>query len=250
VTRVRKALLHTSLLLLALVIATFLYLDRIVGAAVERGGGEALGVETDVGGVQIALLRGHVGITRLEIANPQGFSSDPFLRLGRIRVHVPPQALLGDPVVIPSIVLEDLELKVEGSAAGTNYGRILGHASAQGGGGEASAGSPGKKFVVKELVVRNIRANVTVGMGSRVAGTVLEVPEIRLQDLGTSSSGGVDLAALIGQVTSGVLQNVVRKQPQLAGLVGRELGGLIGAGAQKARENLERLGGSLLKRDP
>ena len=249
--KLRKALLHTSLLLVVLIVAFFLYLDRIVGRAVEEGGTRALGVRTDVGGVEIALLRGHVGLSGLEIDNPEGFSSEKFLRLGSIRVDVPPAALREQTVVIPSIALEDLELALEGSPSGTNYGRILSNLESPGGGAakpapasQSGSSGGGKKFVVKELVVRNVTAKLALeGLGAKLADTSVSLPEIRLHDLG-ASSGGIQLPELIGQVTGALIKGVMRKQPELAGLVGSGLE----TGVQKAREGLDRLGG-MFRRD-
>jgi hypothetical protein len=249
VGKLKKALLHTTLLLVVLIVAVFLYLDRIVGSAIEEGATRALGVRTDVGGVQIALLRGHVGLTGLEIANPDGFSDEQFLRLGRVRVDIPPSALREDTVVIPSIALDDLELALEGSERGTNYGRILANLSQPGAGSAKSEPAPtaesgGKKFIVKELVAHNVKATLAVeGLGSKLANTSITLPEIRLHDLG-AHSGGMELSELIGQVTDGVVKSVVRQQPELAGLMGSGLQ----TGAQKAREELERLGG-IFRRD-
>jgi hypothetical protein len=249
-----KALLHSSLLLLVLAIGVYFYLDRIVARAVEEGGSRALGVRTDVGGVQMAILRGHVGLTGLEIDNPEGFGAEHFLRLGSIRLEVPPRALLADTVVIPSIALEDLELTLEGSTQGTNYGRILANLGALGGGAgsePADASAPGAKgFVVKELVVRNVKAEVAMsGLGTRLAQTSIAIPEIRLQDLGVGSSGGLQLAELIGQVTGQVVQAVVRKQPELASTLGAGVRDQLETEAKQAAEGLGRLGG-VFQREP
>jgi uncharacterized protein involved in outer membrane biogenesis len=251
-SRVRKALLHSSLLLLALGIAAWLYLDRIVGTAIEKGGSAALGVPTHVGGVQLALLRGHVGLSGFAIDNPSGFGSQRFLQLGSIRAEIPPSALREDTVVIPLIELEGLELSLEGSRQGTNYGRILQNAAGAGGSPKTS-GKPssqgGKRFVVRELVVRDVKAKLAMsGFGSELASTSIEVPEIRLRDLG-SGTQGVQLAELIAHITRGVVQSVVRKQPELAGALGGELRGRIEGEARKARETLERFGGALRREE-
>jgi hypothetical protein len=251
--RLRKALLHSSLLLLALGVVVWLYLDRIVGTAVERGGSAALGVRTHVGGVQLALLRGHVGLTRFAIDNPEGFGDERFLSLGSIRADIPPSALREKTVVIPLIELEDLELSLEGSRQGTNYGRILQNVSAGSGSSSDPAGGSssdpaeaeaqgGKKFVVRELVVRDVRANLALsGFGSKLASTSIEVPEIRLRDLGTGSEA-MQLPELIGQITRAVVRSVVSKQPELAAALGGELRLQVEGGA---REALEQLGGAL-----
>jgi hypothetical protein len=249
VRRLRKALLHTSLLLLVAIVAIWLYLDRIVAGAVEEGGTRALGVRTQVGGVELALLRGHVGLSGLEIANPEGFTGKRFLRLGSIRLDVHPTALREPTVVIPSLALEDIDLALEGSPRGTNYGRILSNLGSFTGGGSGKPGPAaksggGKKFVVRELVVRNVKASMALsGLGSNLANASVEVPEMRLHDLG--GAGGMPLPELISQVTASVVQGVMRKQPELTGLAGDALKG----GAQKAREELEQLGG-VLRRSP
>jgi hypothetical protein len=249
VGRLGKALLHTSLLLLVLGIALVFYLDRIVGTAVERGGSHALGVRTDVGGVQLGLLRGHVGLSDLEVANPEGFHGEHFLRLGSIRIEIPPAALREETVVIPSIALEDLELTLAGSRAGTNYGRILRNLESLGGGASqpaAEAPGGGRKFVVKELVVRNVNATLALdGFGSKLASTSIAVPEMRLTNLGEASGRGVPLAELIAQLTEVVVQNVVRQRPELATQLTSELRGQLETGAQRAREGLEQLGGMI-----
>jgi len=251
-SRLRKALMHSSLLLLALVIAAWVYLDRIVGTAVERGGSAALGVPTHVSGVQLALVRGHVGLSGLAIDNPDGFEGERFLDLRSIRVDLPPSALREDTVVIPQIELEGLELSLEGSRQGTNYGAILRNAGASGGSTQdarGDAGGAGKKFVVRELVVRDVKAKLSMsGFGSKLASASIEIPEIRLRDLGAESQG-MQLAELIGRITRDVVRDVVRKQPELAGALGGELRQRIEGGARQARETLDRLGGAL-RREP
>jgi hypothetical protein len=192
-----------------------------------------------------------VGLTRLEIANPEGFQSEYFMRLGSIRVEIPPSALRAETVIIPKLELEDLELALEGSRGGTNYGRILSNLDGPGGGGAKPAGEPepgggsGKKFVVKELVVRNVNATLDIdGMGAKLAHTSISLPELRLHDLGAGSNG-MQLSELIGQVTDGVVKGVIRKQPELAVL----LGGGLETGAKAVREGLERLGGMFQRGD-
>jgi hypothetical protein len=247
VGKLGKALLHTTLLLGVLGFVAVLFLDRIVGTAVEEGGRRALGVKTEVDGVSLGLLRGRVALRGLAIDNPEGFAGEKFLELGSVRVEAPPRALLGDPVVIPSIVLEDLSLSIEGSPGGTNYGRLLRNVGGGGAGPESAepeSGSARKEFVVRELVVRNVRARVSVGgLGSELAARTVEIPELRLTDLG-SASGGMELAELIRRVTREVVQGVARSRPELAGVLAPDLRGRI---ESEAREGLGRLREDLLR---
>jgi hypothetical protein len=251
VSRPAKALLHSSLLLLVLLVVGFLYLDRIVGRAIEIGGSRALGVRTDVGGVEIAVLRGRVGLDDLEIANPEGFPGEHFLKLGSVRVEVQPRALLADTVVVPRIALDDLELALVGSPQGTNYGRILKNVEALQSGQVPPQpdASTGKGFVVQDLVVRNVKATLALeGLGQRV-GTSIDVPEIHLRDVGAGDP--VQLAELIAQVTDAVVRSVIAKEPALAGQLASELRGGIETGTRRARDELERLGeglGGILRR--
>src|SRR5262249_45035532 len=100
---------------------------------------------------------------------------------------------------------------------------------------------------VRELVVRNVRARVAVaGLGSELASTSLEIPELRLTALGTATNG-IELPELIAHVTREIVQSVARKRPELAGALRGELRARIESGV---RERIDKFREGLLPPAP
>jgi hypothetical protein len=226
-----KFLVAALAVLVLLVGAVLFYLGPLLARAIERGAGSALGVETSVDSVRPGLLSGRLELSGLRVANPTGFASPDFLRLREGRVAVDFASLRADTVEIPELALEGIELHLERKVgAGTNYGAILDHlrsletaeASKP---AEASAGdeAPGKKFVIRELRIQDVAARLRLAPElGRLTELDVEVPEIRLQNVGSGAEGGVRLEELCGLIVRALLDAVVRKGGDL-GAMGRDL---------------------------
>ncbi len=158
-----KAAIGAAALGAAAVTAFYLYFDAIAGAAIEHSCTRALGVETDVGWVRIGLLSGVFRMGGLRIGNPEGFETDPFLRLRRAHFEVSLASLRGDTIVVPRFELDGIDVSMEKAGAKTNYGAILAGLKRSGQSdspAEESGSEGGKQFIVEELVVRNIAARL------------------------------------------------------------------------------------------
>ncbi len=220
-SRIGKAALHGTLALLVLGIFAWVYADSLVARAIERGGEEALGVETTVSDVDLRFRRGAVDLSGLRIANPEGFEGKRFLEIGEATAEVAPRSLREPLVVIPRMVLDGVTLSLEGVPGRTNYGALLGHAAS------LRSDDDGRRFVIEELVVRGLRADLSLqGLGSTLAGTRVEVPEIVLRDVGRGN-GGIGMARLIAQITREIAGAVARQRPQLAGVLVGDVGGRV-----------------------
>ncbi|GAB4189095.1 MAG: hypothetical protein Kow00105_03650 [Phycisphaeraceae bacterium] len=182
-------------------------IDRLAKAGVEQGGTYAMGVETRLDDIRIGLLSGNVSLAGLNVANPQGFKADHFLRLGEGRVDVSLNSLMSDTVEIPSLKLDKVDIVLEKDKGKANYEVILEHlASVTGSDAEpAPDEGEGKKFVIRELVITdvNVKAEVIGGVSVPV-----KVPEIRLTDIGTGSDKGVPLKDLSGIIVTSILATV------------------------------------------
>jgi hypothetical protein len=217
--------------LVLLAVAVFFYLGPLLGKAIERGAESALGVETSIDSVRPGLLSGRLELSGLRVANPPGFASPDFLSLREGRLAVGLASLRADTVEIPELTLEGIELHLERKVrAGTNYGAILDHlrrfetteASKP---AEASAGeeAPSKKFVIRELLIQDVAARLRLAPElGRLMEADVEVPEIRLENVGSGAEGGVRLDELSGVILRVVLDAVVRKRGDL-GATGRDL---------------------------
>lgn len=239
-----KTLLKIALSLLALIVAlgvaAFIYLDLIVGKAIEAGSTKALGVETRVGWVRIGLVTGKVSIGQLDIANPSGFETDHFISFGRIHFEIPPKSLREDTIVMPLLELDGVDVAIETAGGKKNYEVILDNLkrfsdsdtadpAAEKEAAEDEAG--GKSFVLREGVIREIVA--TIDLGKVSGGTdrvVVEIPEIRLHPSKSGGSAEVSIAEITQTIVTAVLTGVAKKAPAtLAKGLYQGLGGLTSA---------------------
>jgi hypothetical protein len=218
-----RLLAFAAVLLVLLAVGALYFLDRGAKAAVERGVTHALSVKTTVGSVSVRPFAGTLDIEGLRLANPEGFSSNAMLELGSAGMEVGLGSLMEDVVQVPKFELSGIHLRLEGQGAKTNYGTVLGRLK---GGGETKPAPPeggakegGKRFIVKELVIRDttIVADYTLHESLGKTGSAsgrIEVPEIRLQDVGNGKPLSVPeltleiFRALLDAAASGKLPGI------------------------------------------
>ncbi len=250
-----------ALVLIAVLAIVFFSIDRIGGTLIERGASYALGVDTRVGFVRIGLLPGSIRVGSLTVENPPGFESPHFVKLGRARLDVSLGTLLEDIVVVPLFSLDGVDLVLERDAGKTNYGAILRNLNrfeSSDPTPPAAAGEAGaeKKFVVHELVIRDVEARLAWAKELGEAGKlVAHIPEIRLSNIG--SGAGVGLPQLMDIIIKAVLGAVAKHGVGLPGVMLRELraglgglsklpGGIVVDISGRAVEELGRAGADAL----
>ena len=165
-------------------------------------------------------------------------------------------------------------MSLERSRSGSNYGKILDHLAELGSGRDAQSGPDGGVgVVIDELLIRQVHAKLRFASpGGRLTEYEVEIPEIRVRGLGSGSAEGLQIPALIADVTKAILKAIADKSGRLpinlAGDVNRRLarlglpeievpggvneragriGDRIGEAAERAGDVIEGLGG-LLKR--
>jgi hypothetical protein len=222
-----KTLLKIVLSLLALIVAAgvaaFLYLDVIVGKAIETNCTKALGVETSVGWVRVGLVTGHFSIGQLDIANPPGFETDHFISFDKIHFEIPPKSLREDTIVVPLLELDGVDVALETAGREKNYEVILDNLKRFSKSGSADPDAEkqaaedeagGKEFKIYEGVIREIVA--TIDFGTVSGGTdrmVVDIPEIRLHPSKSAGSAEVSVAEVTQVVVVAVLAGIAKKAP-------------------------------------
>ncbi len=206
-------------------------IDRLTKAGIEQGGTYAMGVETKLNSIHVGLFSGTVSLEGLSIANPEGFKAENFMSLGDGSVEVTLGSLMGDKVEVPLLTLNHINLVLEKDKGTANYQVILDHLAKMTGGGdepvEDAGAEEGKKFVIKELVITDVRVKAEVIGGMSVPITI---PEIRLTDIGTESDKGVLLKDLSGIILTAILSSVVEQAGDLLpGGIGEGLSGGLAA---------------------
>jgi hypothetical protein len=229
--------------LFAILAAFYLYIDVIAGASIEKGATYALGVESKVGFVRVGLLTGSFRIGSLEVANPPGFDAKHILKLGDGRLDVSLDSLQNDVVEIPDFALEGIDVALEKAQGKTNFGVILANLKRFESKGskpaptESEEAGPGKRFIVRELAIRDISAHVehTEALGDLGAINVA-VPEIRLTNIGAHNAEGVALSELTNIIMKAIFEAIAKHGANLPGAFAGELrnglGGLSNVSVQ------------------
>jgi hypothetical protein len=167
-------------------------IDKIAKGAIEYGGTYAMGVETTVDEVDVAITQGTVELVGLNIANPEGFETPQFFMLGSSDAAVDFESIGTDTIVVTSVNLLGIDVTLDKGQDPSNYNQILENLKKF----ESSEPSPsdakkeGKNIVIKSLVLKDINIHVANMPGvSLVAGDVaINIPEITLENIGEQES--------------------------------------------------------------
>jgi hypothetical protein len=202
----KKILLIVLLVVVVVVLSIPLWIDHAAKSAIETGGTDAMGVATTLKGVDIGIFGGEASLDGLEIANPEGFKDGHFLKLGGGTVAVDLGSLMEDEVVIPTLTLTGLSLNLERTLKGSNYGVIMKNMEK----GAEETDEPGKKFVIKELIIRDVNVSARVSLGVVKPAVPLSLDEMRFENIGSDGSG-VSMRKVFRYVIVGVLNGVAKK---------------------------------------
>jgi hypothetical protein len=192
--------------------------DALVKHAIEALGPQLTGVPVKVKRVRLEPAEGRGSIGGLEVGNPAGYRAPRALVLGEMRLAIDYATLTSNVVRIKEISLQGPVITYEPGPGGDNLTAIQEHIDAQvaklGGGGGRS--SPGRKFVIDNIYVRDAK----VQLGDAVA---LPMPNVHLRDVGKRSNG-----ASAGEVVKAVWGSVAGGATNVAS----HAGGAVKAGAK------------------
>jgi len=248
-----KLLRRTLLVLLLLVVVglagVWVFLDPLVATAIEKGSTFATGVETSVGSVDASLFAGRFGLKGLRLANPPGFSDDPFLDLGAAMASWQQGTILSQTIEMDELKVENVSVSLERGGSGTNYGKILDHLERLSSGKKeepqpAESKEAGKRLVIRKIEVKNVRATLRM---SGLPSLEVKVPSIVLRDFASDGSTTELVAKLTKVLLQSILESVLSAGKGIfpddilkdLGHGLQDLGGALEAGAKSAVEGLE-----------
>ena len=110
---VKYTVLAVILLVVAALVAGWLYLEPLVKGVVHKYGTQIVGTEVNLGGFSLNPLKGEVSISGLTVANPKGYSAPNLLSLGGVSVKVNPKSLLSDTIVVENVAISKPEITYE-----------------------------------------------------------------------------------------------------------------------------------------
>lgn len=203
-----RLVLILVVLIIAGVVAAFFYIDTIAKSAVERGGTYALGVDTKLKSASVHLFSGQFTMSGLNVANPQGYDADHFLRLGDGDVAVTLASLRQDVIRLPTLSLKTLDVNLEKKGDKANYQVILDNLKKLSSGEKPAAAEGGAKYVIDNVDIRRINVHV------KLLGQNLDVPidHVRLKNVGTADgANGLSMSQVAGVIVKAVFDAVVQK---------------------------------------
>lgn len=167
---------------------------------------------TELASADIGVFAGQVELSGLQVRNPTGFRDPHFLTLADTQVDVSLGSLSSDVVEAPLVVLDGIELRLERTLDGSNYGVILENLKRFEKGEKKEPKPDGKKFVIRTVQLRNITVHVdAVPVGGALGDLTsarISVPELTLHDIG-SAGQPMSVAELTAVVLKAILASAI-----------------------------------------
>jgi hypothetical protein len=231
----RIVLVLFSLLVVAGVIA-YLGVDALLKRTVETESTKSLKLSTTLNSARLSLFGGKVGLNRLGIASPQGFSAPHMLELGKVDLAVRYEQLRSDPIHVQSLTLDQPRLVIEQSNGALNFRKAMDRIPAR----ESSSEKP-IKLVIDELNMRDAQVVIHPGLPGVQQEIVVPVPSIALKNVGSgrgSQNGAAikDVAMVVIAALAGSAAESGSLPPELKAILHlnvAQVAGKLGAEAQK-----------------
>jgi hypothetical protein len=207
--------------------------NTIARNAVEVGGTTALGVQTKLDDANVGVFNGDVTLSGLVVSNPEGFKTPHFLSLSRGRLRVTLDSLMSETVEAPLLEFSGIDVNLERSSAGANYQIILDHSKGSSSSSPSKGEGSKKKFIIGELLIRDVTVHAALLPGGKLTAITLKIPEIKLKDVGSQTTGGVMIQELWPILTQAILTAASEK---LASDLPREIGQSLARAVSQAKK--------------
>lgn len=194
-----KRLGIAAVVIIALAIVLVFSLDAMIRKGVEAVGSHSLGVETELKGAHLSMLRSRLTLSGLRIANPEDFKTDTVFSVERARVAVRPRALLQDEITIDDITLKDPVVTIEQSPGGSNISELFERLDALAAKETGSTETEAKTYRIKKLRIIGAKARFSSYLTAKVPVTV-PLPDIEMNDISSSDGSGLTLAHVVKAV--------------------------------------------------
>ena len=229
----KKLLVRILIAFLVLLIVGFLavglFLDSAVKKGVETVGPMLAKVEVKLDSVSLSLLSGSGKIKGLFIGNPEGFKTPSAIQVGTASLALQPSSILGDKVVIKSVLVQAPEITFETDLKANNLSKILSNVQAATGGAETSSKTPAqakanRKLQVDDFLISGGKIHVSLTtLGGK--STTVALPEVHLTDLGKGPDG-ITAAELTSRVIQAIEKEAVQASSGVVSDLAKEATGL------------------------
>jgi len=219
-------------ILVILIVATSLIGGFLIKNSINVAGPRLLGVPMHIEGATLNPILGHIALKGLHIGNPEGFKTQSLFDMARLDIRLRTRSLFTGKIVIESIAIANPEITYESSLKTSNIDQLMKTLSPDKTTAEknepAKKETPGKKVIIKELVVDGIRVHVAfTALGGQ--GFTLPLPPIHLSNVG-DKEGGATFSEAVKEILGAIFQGVNDAVT--------DSGRLLGSGAAAAGEGV------------
>ena len=245
-------------ILIVVVVVGLSKLGPIVKMAVNTYGPKITDTKLSVGDVGISLFSGEAKLKKFFLGNPKGFKSESAMQIGSVDVDVDEGSLTKDTIIIDKIAVVGPEITYEKKGQTDNFKALLANVQKNLPQGESAKKEPekegpGKKLIIKDLIIKQGKVNLAVDMPGVMLGEnqiSADLPEIHLTGIGEKNGGSSPaeaaktiFEALYAKITSpnviGPLNDQLKK---LGGTAAQALEGVTQQGLKEATGVMEGAG--------
>ncbi len=187
-------------ILIAALCGAYMYAGELIKTAVEKFVPQVTQTSVGLNHVDIALLRGHVGLSGLKIGNPKGYASDKAFGVKTIAVDFDPKSILSDKIVIQRVLIDGIQVAAEATyedgQVKSNLTQIQKNVESFLAKGKKAETKPApattkaktetsgtsKQVVIRDLQINN--SELTVGVMKQIVSVAL--PNIHQKNIGES----------------------------------------------------------------
>ena len=212
-----KKVLYLALVIVLLVVSGFLIfistLDSKVKDAVEENAAHLTGSPVTVESVDFSVLSGKGAITGLRVSNPEGFSPNPALTLGKILFEIDMGALSMDTITVKEIKADSTRILVEKNREGKINFQVLSENLKKVSGENDPAGNTAGSWVPNLRITEFLLSEGSVTLaGFAENSRDIKTPEIRLRNLGGASGSSPEEIGeeILSRIFSEIIRNTVQ----------------------------------------
>lgn len=224
----------------------YLYMNfnMIAKRVAEHVASETLGVDVNIGSLNISVQNKRVEATNIRIANPPGYKNAEAIKIGSLSIQA--ETLSQEMLNFSKANLKDMHVNLEVTPAGTNLTDIQKHISVP---GRADKAEQDKKTLTKVILREFAAEGGTLTPSISMLKTqpqTLTIPPLHLKGIGESENG-VMAGQAISQIFKAVSEASIKaahEQGLLKGLSGDILKDIGVSPIERAKEAIKEKAGS------
>lgn len=198
----KKILIVILLLFVIFIVGIYFGRNYLIKNAIETGSEYGLGVETNVGSVNLDLGGKSLELNNYEVSNPEGFDTDFFLNINHGMIDIGEGSLFDNEIKVDSLILDGIKLMFEHKGKVGNYSVLMDNIKNMDMG---SSSESEQKLFVKKIAVRDIEVEAKLDLMGKQLQKTYTVDNISLENIGGNDG------ATISEITTKLLKTLISK---------------------------------------